>query len=170
MLTCLAGTAALLPRTAWGRADHDKLVSVLRLTWLAASTQPILLLMGTQRLKVQPTMFWLKRYGLRVAPVPLARVLSPSSDVYCCNPWMVATVNKTTALFSTAQTLALALTGSQQSLSYTHHTSLDVEWSKRKPSFHVSALKTNLITANTFPYKEHKYFFKNVTKEFSFTA
>lgn len=158
MLTCLAGSAGLLSWPSWGRTDHDKLVSVLLLTWFAASTQSILLRMGTQRLKVQPTLFWFKRYGLRVAPVPLARVRSPS-DAYCCNPWMAATVNKITALFSAAQTLALALTGSQQSLSYTHHTSLDVEWSKWTLSFHISVLKTELITANTFPYnKEHNFF------------
>jgi len=35
---------------------HDKLVSVLWRTWFDASTQPILLRMGPQSLKVQPTL------------------------------------------------------------------------------------------------------------------
>ena len=35
---------------------HDKLVSVLWRTWFGASTQPILLRMGPQPLKVQPTL------------------------------------------------------------------------------------------------------------------
>jgi len=117
---------------------------------------------STARGTASPVLILTLRLG--VAPIPLAWVLSPSldaSDAYCCNPWMAVTFNKITALFPAAQTLALALIGSLQSLSYTHHTSLDLEWSKWTPSFHVSALKTKVSTANTFPdNKEHEYFFK----------
>jgi hypothetical protein len=54
--------------TSLGPDWHDKTVPMLWRTWFAASTQPILLRMGPQTLKVPRDTFWFQRYGLRGAP------------------------------------------------------------------------------------------------------
>jgi hypothetical protein len=69
---------------------HGKLVSVLWRAWFAASIQPILLRMGPQSLKIQPTLFWLVTLRFARCSVPFG----PRSDVYCLFHWNVAVVDK----------------------------------------------------------------------------
>jgi hypothetical protein len=88
--TALPGTAALIMRSLGPDWHHDKLVSVLWRAWFAASTQPILLRMGPQPLKVQPTLFWFQRYCLRVASFRL--VLGSTSAV--CSTGMLQSLTK----------------------------------------------------------------------------
>jgi len=65
-----------------------------------------------------------------------ACVRTHSSDVHYCNPWIVVTVDKITALIIAALSLSLALTRLLKTLSYSDHTLLDTKRSKRTLSFH----------------------------------
>ena len=56
-------------------------------------------------------------YPLSVAPLR-GPVSKSYSDVHCCNPWVVATVDKITALITAALLPPLALTRLLQTLSY----------------------------------------------------
>jgi len=52
---------------------------------------------------------------------------SHSSHVHYCNPWIVETVDKITALIIATLSLSLALTRLLQTLSYSDHTLLDTK-------------------------------------------
>jgi hypothetical protein len=88
--TELPGTAIIIMRSLGPDWHHDKLVSVLWRTWFAASTQPTLLRMGPQSLRVQPTQFRFQRYCLRVALFPL--VLGSTSAA--CSTGMLQSLTK----------------------------------------------------------------------------
>jgi hypothetical protein len=93
------------------------------------------------------------RYRLRVALLRCSSVRSPSSDVFCCNPWFVVTADKITTLIIAALSLSPALTLSLQTISYSDHTFLDTQRPKRTLSFHGCtrknlSLKTQFVIVN----------------------
>jgi hypothetical protein len=73
---------------------HDKLVSVLWRTWFSASTQPILLRMGPQSLKVQPTLFWFVTLRFVRCSISRGPGFDDCPDVRRHCYWNVATVDK----------------------------------------------------------------------------
>ena len=73
---------------------HDKLVSVLWRTWFAASTQPILLRMGPQSLKVQPTLVWFVTLRFARCSFSPGPGFDDCPDRRRCFCWNVATVDK----------------------------------------------------------------------------
>jgi hypothetical protein len=90
-----------------------KLVSVLPLTWFAVSTPLVLLRMGLQSLKAQPTMFWC--YGLRLSPIPWPLVHS----LLLLFHWSFAAGEKVTSTLCYRHSLTAVTT-------HTHHSTVSM--------------------------------------------
>ena len=108
-------------------------------------------------LVVQP---W-HRCALLLLPWSFAGCRSPASDTHCYD---CCTVDKITALVTLTLSLALEITNSLQTLSYSDHTSLDTKRSKWTFSCHGSNRKENWTLITHFEIIKNITHFKNTSE------